>query len=648
MTLPALRTPSRASIAMAVLLAAVAAFLVYRATMLPGFDFGDTAGFQDKGGEATLTPRQGYPLYFAIGWLFVHAIGGEPAIGMNLSSVVCGAIACGLITWLAVVLSESLAGGLLAGLLVASSYTFWSQAIIAEVYTLHLVMLSWSLLSLLWWGRRPQSLARLGVFFGVYALGFGNHLMMILLAPAAAVYVATRIPGGVRGLLAPRVVLLALVLAALGSLQYLWNLAALYAMPVPPESMGEALRTFWFDVTKSDWRAAMVVGIDRSAYAPRVGMYWFDVTQQFGVAPVVLAVAGVVALAATRWREALLVVLAWIVAVAFAYTYNVGDAHVFYLPSHLCVALAAGCGLASVGRVVARLPRVSATAVAGAAMALALAYPAWRTYDTWPAVDRSMDRRPLEYVRRLARDLDPRDRVLVADLNWQLQNGLDYYTQHLATDVVQVRGGDRVATLPWLVRDNLAIGRDVVVLPETRRLLETAYGDLLPMDDDPAVRSTPLDERVSALPDGTPYVLALLKPYDDLPFDREELARTVRGLSGGTATIDPGGVYTIVAGLKGQAPSIRRADRRPYRLRARLAGIALDLRMESWLPADTMRRAGFGHVIANRRHALILERGVSFVALNGDGSPRVAAYASGLFAPLPRYRITPAAAGPKG
>jgi hypothetical protein len=188
----------------------------------------------------------------------------------------------------------------------------------------------------------------------------------------------------------------------------------------------------------------------------------------------------------------------------------------------------------------------------------------------------------------------------------------------------------------------------VVVLPQTRRLLETAYGGLLRIEDDEALRPAPLDARVASLPDGVPYVLVLLKPYDDLPYDREELARTVRVLTGGTATIDPDGVYTIVAGLTGRAPSIQRSDRRPYRLRATLDGIDLDLRMESWLPADTMRRAGFGHVIANRRHALILERGVNFVALGPDGSPRSTAYASGLFAPLPRYRIAAASAGPKG
>ena len=35
--------------------------------------------------------------------------------------------------------------------------------------------------------------------------------------------------------------------------------------------------------------------------------------------------------------------------------------------------------------------------------------------------------------------------------------------------------------------------------------------------------------------------------------------------------------------------------------------------MESWLAADTIRRMGFGQVIAARHHTLIIERGVSLV-----------------------------------
>jgi hypothetical protein len=62
--------------------------------------------------------------------------------------------------------------------------------------------------------------------------------------------------------------------------------------------------------------------------------------------------------------------------------------------------------------------------------------------------------------------------------------------------------------------------------------------------------------------------------------------------------------------------------------------------MESWLPTDTIRRAGFGQVVVGRRHVLTLERGVSVVGLGGDGRAAQVEYASGLLAPLPRFRVT--------
>ena len=43
-----------------------------------------------------------------------------------------------------------------------------------------------------------------------------------------------------------------------------------------------------------------------------------------------------------------------------------------------------------------------------------------------------------------------------------------------------------------------------------------------------------------------------------------------------------------------------------------LDGVRVDVRMESWLAFDTIRRMGFGQVVADRRHTLIVERGVSF------------------------------------
>ena len=87
----------------------------------------------------------------------------------------------------------------------------------------------------------------------------------------------------------------------------------------------------------------------------------------------------------------------WLVSALFAYTYNVGDAHVFFLPSHVFVALAAGCGVALLLQAAATRQRAAMTALAIAA----LAFPAWRVFDTWPAVDRSGDTRPSDLVRAI-------------------------------------------------------------------------------------------------------------------------------------------------------------------------------------------------------------------------------------------------------
>ena len=94
--------------------------------------------------------------------------------------------------------------------------------------------------------------------------------------------------------------------------------------------------------------------------------------------------------------------------------------------------------------------------------------------------------------------------------------------------------------------------------------------------------------------------------------------------------------YTVVVGKVGERPVLVESQDRPYRVRVRLEPFDIDVRMESWLPTDTIRRAGFGHVMVNRRHALTLERGISFVALGPEGRP---IYGSGLFAPIRRYAL---------
>ncbi len=84
---------------------------------------------------------------------------------------------------------------------------------------------------------------------------------------------------------------------------------------------------------------------------------------------------------------------------------------------------------------------------------------------------------------------------------------------------------------------------------------------------------------------------------------------------------------------------MRRGAWTPFRLAAGLSGFALDVRIDCWMPADTIRRMGFGHVIVNRHHELTLDRGVSFVALDASGHASLRAWAAGLLAPQPRFIV---------
>src|SRR5688500_88088 len=135
---------------MAACLVATIAFWAYTSTLLPGVDLGDTGGFQAAVLWPETSARRAYPLYYFVAKPFVAAISrANPARGLNLFSAVAAALAVGLLIWITARLTRSAAAGAAGGLLLAFSFTFWTQAIIAEVYALHLALVGACLISLL-------------------------------------------------------------------------------------------------------------------------------------------------------------------------------------------------------------------------------------------------------------------------------------------------------------------------------------------------------------------------------------------------------------------------------------------------------------------------------------------------------------------
>src|SRR5262249_37407535 len=144
-------------------------------------------------------------------------------------------------------------------------------------------------------------------------------------------------------------------------------------------------------------------------------------------------------------------------------------------------------------------------------------------------------------------------------------------------------------------------------------------------------RIGPLTDMASTVAPGTRYVLCVLKPTKDYTLDRVDLDTAMRNLSPSAVSL-PAGDYVVVAGVAGPTPARVPGSDFPFAERVNLEGVPVEVRMESWLAADTIRRMGFGHVIAARHHTLIVERGVSFAAFDSSGAPLATEYAAGLFA----------------
>lgn len=607
---------------------AFGAFFLYRATLLPDFDLGDTASFQTMGGLSKITPRDAYPLYYAIARPVVPLFDNQ-AYAMNLLSALQAALACGVLVLVGVELTGSLLAAIAAALLFAGSYTFWSQAVIAEVYALHLLLVALTVLLLLRWSRDP-TYRRLCWFFAVYAVAFGNHLSMILLLPAYTTFLLASAPDGWRSLLSRRIVMAAAVAVVFGALQYAWNFSALWREVVPPASFGEAVRTFWFDATKTDWRETMVLEVPAVMASERLRMYAFDLFQQFGWVPPVVAAVGLVHLARHDLRRFALILLIFIVTLVFALGYNVGDAHVFLLPSHLAVALLTAAGVVAVQRAIrpslGRMVPIAVIALAG-----------WNAFVNYPALDRSNDRRPTAVLGSMTDGISERSALLLTETNWQLQNGLTYFGQYVRPEVLHAWLPEVMLYAPALIRDNRAVDRAILATERAAGQIGVAYGPLFRVEIDRAAPT--LESVVRALPEGSRYVLCVLKPTREFAIDYDDLELATSRLTGGARVAFGGDDYAALAGRVGSAPAFFRGSNQPFRDRIDLDGLAVEVRMESWLAFDTIRRMGFGHVIANRRHSLIVERGISFVALDADGRPLTTAYVAGIFAPQPRYLV---------
>lgn len=162
----------------------------------------------------------GYPIWTLLTWFFqwvFHSVTfhghPNPAWAVNLFSAVAGAAACGV---LALLISRSgmdllrsmkkesemlgekteslfcAVAGISGGLLLAFGQGMWSQAVIAEVYTLNILFQSLVLLFLYRWMVEPQKSKWLLLCAFSFGLGITNHQTLMFMGLAMAIGILFR------------------------------------------------------------------------------------------------------------------------------------------------------------------------------------------------------------------------------------------------------------------------------------------------------------------------------------------------------------------------------------------------------------------------------------------------------------------------
>jgi hypothetical protein len=427
-------SPTRRAIVADIAVASLAGLLalaVYIRSLAPGLLWGDSAEFQFAAWLGGFAHPTGYPLYLILGWLWSHIVPlGEPAYRMNLFSALWGGTATALLSLLVMRLlrfvdARAFGGparivALGAALAFALTPTFWSQAVVAEVYTLHACFVAAILLALLVWAERvyrddvagaSQQLYIVALLFG---LSLTHHRSTILLIPAIMLFMfgvlrqeadhprptlrQVLLLGAV--VLAPLVLYLVIPLRAPHVPYYRTELAPGQSQPLYDSTVAG----FFAHISGSIFSTSLVAPQARSLGLGDLVKRFVDELGPNGLILGILGLGWLLARGILRrdrraWPLLSLTGIYFLAQITFNLFYGIGDIRVFYVPAYLVWVLWIAAGAWALGQAAASLignlgegrRRVASFAGSGVALVVLLAFTYRSAVVYWPKASRAND-----------------------------------------------------------------------------------------------------------------------------------------------------------------------------------------------------------------------------------------------------------------
>jgi hypothetical protein len=465
--------------AVLVLMVGVCAGWVYFRTAAPGVLAGDSGEFQMASWVAGPVHPTGYPLYLLLGYLWTHLLAGlSPAYSMNLFSVLWATLAAcltfGVTSELISLIGDSTwvrracASG--AALLFAFSPTFWSQAVVAEVYTLQAAILA----ALVWvalWSLRlapddPKALYLEAILFGI---GLLHHRTIILwLLPLALLLWRSRGTAQFVNFLR-RYGWRALALAAAPLALYLYIPLRAASVPYLTIDLGASnlhlypggVGGFFRYVSGQSFAVEFRNVVGALGQLENAAQYILD---DVTLPLFVLALAGIASLIRRRQSPAAALIVSGAgITLVFNLFYGIGDIRVYYIPVVWVTLVLAGVGLAFLASLARSLPSAALRRVAlVSVLAAALGSPLWQSLRGYGTADQSQNRQAPLLWDRLLKESVPLGSILIS-------NDRDDMTPFLYYREVEGKRRDLEVLYPQVTPELSDVGRVIAVALQSRR-----------------------------------------------------------------------------------------------------------------------------------------------------------------------------------
>ena len=414
----------------------------------------------------------GYPTYAILSHLFTYLPVGDPAYRVNLASAVFAAMTVAVLYAVCRRFGAGKIGATAGSLSFGLSATFWSQAVIAEVYTLHVLFITLFLLTLiLWRKRRRDRYLLLAAFVGGVAMT--NHLTSVFLLPSGLLFVAMVDSSRILKL---DPLLKSAGLFFVGLLPYLY-LPLRASMDPPLLNAGPAGNPATFagfvNLISGGEHKDRIFTFGFAELPGRLVIYAEHLVENLNPALLALAVVGIVVLV-LRDRTALaLLGSIFVLNLAYALEYDIDDLEIYFVPTYLmlCIALALGADFLVGWARTRHLGRFSAAPVAGLLILVAALFSVPQSY---VKADRSEDFKGREIIETVADGTKPGATVLYHGRSL-------HYMQLVEDRRDDLKLVDPFYTADWVERAGRNLGRGPVYVlypgaTNTRLYREAGYG----------------------------------------------------------------------------------------------------------------------------------------------------------------------------